>query len=82
MHELEVRLETVNDGLLFAALANNFVADVDLKRGRIQIDGKSIVGISSLAYPCQMIAVFHCDKPKAIKLFDTTMKQFSPKCDE
>ena len=77
MYTVRVKLKDLDEGMRFTSIAQGFIDDVDLTEGSISIDGKSIVGIGYLPYPCEMNAVLHCDTPSTCNIFDIVMHQFS-----
>lgn len=78
MKKVEIILKGPEDGKRFCEAANKFVDDVDLDCGSIVLDGKSIMGMYYLSYPCKATAVLYNDNVEVVRLFDDMMDAFSP----
>lgn len=78
MKRVEIILKSPEDGKKFCETVNKFVDDVDLDCGSIVLDGKSIMGMYYLSYPCKATAVLHNDNVETVRFFDDMMDVFRP----
>lgn len=76
---IKIKLENAEDALKFLKATNEFVNHVDLKCGSIEIDGKSIIGVTSLGFPCELEAKLCSENFEEIRLFNDQMDQFRMK---
>lgn len=74
---VKIKLDSAEEALKFLKIANEFEDNVDIKCGSIEIDGKSIIGVTSLGFPCELEATLRSDKFDATSLFNFQMHQFS-----
>lgn len=79
MHKKEIYLENLKMGLDLVSVLTTFKDDVDLSKGSICVDGKSIIGVSSLGYPTTIDVVLHSDNEITIGIFEHYLDKFLAK---
>lgn len=79
MHKKEIHLENLKMGLDLVNVLTTFKDDVDLSKGSICVDGKSVIGVSSLGYPTTMDVVLHSDNEITIGIFEKCLDKFIAK---
>lgn len=66
-------MKNIEMALEFVKFSSEFVDDIDLKSGSRCVDAKSILGVLSIGYPCEVEAIFYSDNQIALRLFDAYM---------
>lgn len=73
---VKIKLDSAETALRLLKITNEFVDNVDLKVGSIEVDGKSIIGVTSLGFPCELEATLQSNEYEVIRLFNAQMDQF------
>lgn len=79
MFKKEVYLENLEDGLDLVHTLTTFKDDVDLEKGSICVDGKSMIGVSALGFPLTIDCVLHSDNEITIGIFEKCLDKFIAK---
>lgn len=73
---LILKFDTFDKVRKFTSIANTFSCDIDIKRGRYVIDGKSMMGILILDFTKPLLATIHSSSKSEIDKFKDVMREF------
>lgn len=73
---LKVKLSTFDEIKKFANIVTQFYSDVDIIKGSIVYDAKSIMAILNMGTLDGVYVRIHSDDKKEIELFNELMKEF------
>lgn len=76
---LILKLDTFDKVKKFTCIANTFSSDIDIKRGRCVIDGKSMIGLYTMDFTKPVIATIHSNSEAEIGKFKEAMEEFVQK---
>lgn len=74
---VKIKLDSAEAALEYLKNVSGFADNVDLKCGSIEIDGKSIIGVTSLGFPCELEASLHSEDFEVLRSFHDVMDQFA-----
>lgn len=74
--KLKVKLNNYNNAKKFNELANTFVSDIDIMKGRYIIDAKSLMGLFTLDLSNPIMVELHSEDIEEIERFIEVMKEF------
>lgn len=79
MFKKEVYLENLDMALELVHVLTTFKDDVDITKGSICVDGKSMVGVSALGFPLTIDCVLHSDNEITVDIFKNCLDKFIAK---
>lgn len=79
MFTKELHLENLDQALELVHILTTFKDDVDLTKGSVCVDGKSMIGVSALGLPMTIDCVLHSDNEITIGIFDRCLDNFISK---
>lgn len=79
MFKKEICLENLDMALELVHILTSFKDDVDLTKGSVCVDGKSMIGVSGLGFPMTIDCVLHSDNEIAIGIFENCLDKFIAK---